>query len=84
MAKNTGNDFRTSKLVESGGNKSWWTTVYGLDDDVPVSGIYRCLGADRKSPASTGSLSSAEPPQHSPQQGSIRWKLNVWTNTEGK
>lgn len=74
-----------SKLTKSDGKKEWWTTVYGPADDVPVSGIYRCLGCNREI---TSNAPDRFPPQnhhqHSAAQGKIRWKLNVRTNTTGE
>ncbi|BCX44674.1 protein L [Stenotrophomonas maltophilia] len=62
----------------------WWNTIYGPADKVEVSGIYRCLGCKREV---TCNRNDPFPPQpkhvHTPQQGPIRWKLNVRTNTEG-
>lgn len=63
----------------------WWTTVYSPGDEVPVSGIYICPGCNREI---TSNKSDPFPPQshhqHSPgQDGSIRWQLNVRTNTTG-
>ncbi|TAA46252.1 protein L [Pseudoxanthomonas winnipegensis] len=74
----------SSVLVQSDGNKTWWTTVYDPGDDVPVSGIYRCLGCKREI---TSNKDDPFPPQnhhqHQAGQGAIRWKLNVRTNTNG-
>lgn len=71
-----------SKLDKSDGNKDWWKAEFGPSDTVPVSGIYRCLGCGREVTCNDG---DRFPPQnhhqHSPAQGSIRWKLNVRTNT---
>ncbi len=73
-----------SVLVKSDGNKTWWTTSYDPGEEVPVSGIYRCLGCKREITSNKG---DPFPPQnhhqHQAAQGAIRWKLNVRTNTNG-
>lgn len=74
-----------SKLAKSGGDKDWWKKEYGPGEAVPVSGIYRCLGCNREVTSNDG---DPFPPQnhhqHSNGQGSIRWRLNVRTNTKGE
>ncbi len=73
-----------SAMVNSDGAKDWWKTEYSPSDTVPVSGIYRCLGCKREV---TSNDDDRFPPhdhhQHTSDQGSIRWKLNVRTNTQG-
>jgi hypothetical protein len=73
-----------SVLKKVDGSKEWWTTEYDPGDEVPVSGIYRCLGCNREV---TSNYKDPFPPQnhhqHSAGQGKIRWKLNVRTNTSG-
>jgi hypothetical protein len=63
----------------------WWKTTYDPGDTVPVSGIYICLGCNREV---TSNGDDPFPPQnhhqHSHEQGKIRWKLNVRTNTTGE
>jgi hypothetical protein len=74
-----------SRLAESAGDGDWWKTTYSPSDEVPVSGIYRCLGCNREI---TSNKPDRFPPQnhyqHTAQQGAIRWKLNVRTNTKGE
>ena len=74
-----------SKLTKSTGTGEWWSKVYGPGDDVPVSGIYRCLGCNREI---TSNQPDKFPPQnhhqHSVEQGKILWQLNVRTNTKGE
>lgn len=73
-----------SKLTKSDGDKDWWKKEYEPGEAVPVSGIYRCLGCNREVTSNDG---EPFPPQnhhqHTKEQGSIRWKLNVRTNTKG-
>ncbi|MBN5031286.1 protein L [Stenotrophomonas maltophilia] len=73
-----------SVLTAVNPTNTWWNTVYGPGHTVPVSGIYICLGCRREI---TSNQNDPFPPQshhqHSTQQGSIRWKLNVRTNTDG-
>jgi hypothetical protein len=75
---------KSSVLVESDGDKAWWKNEYRPSDTVPVSGIYRCMGCKREI---TSNENEPFPPQnhhqHTTSQGSIRWKLNVRTNTQG-
>lgn len=70
-----------SKLELSDGKKDWWKNEYGPGDDVPVSGIYRCVGCGREIASNKG---DPFPPQnnhqHTDKQGDILWKLNVRTN----
>lgn len=74
-----------SLLVNVKGEGAHWTTTYNPGDVVPVSGIYRCLGCKREI---TSNKNDPFPPQnhhqHTREQGTIRWKLNVRTNTDGE
>jgi hypothetical protein len=74
-----------SKVTKSNGNGEWWKEIYGPGDDVPVSGIYRCVGCNKEI---TSNSPDCFPPQnhhqHTTAQGTIRWKLNVRTNTKGE
>lgn len=74
-----------SKLTKGDKKFSWWTDTYHPGDAVPVSGIYRCLGCGRED---TCNKFDPFPPQnhhqHTPDQGRIRWRLNVRANTEGQ
>jgi len=71
-------------LVKSNGEKDWWTHWYGPSAEVPVSGIYQCMGCKREI---TCNEPDRFPPQnhhqHSSSQGGIRWHLIVRTNTNG-
>lgn len=75
---------KSSVLIESDGGDDFWKKEYGPGDTVPVSGIYRCLGCKREV---TSNDADRFPPQnhhqHTTSQGSIKWKLNVRTNTKG-
>lgn len=74
-----------SKLTKITPSKPWWTNTYEPGDKVPVSGIYICAGCSKEI---TSNENDPFPPQnhhqHSTQQGKIRWKLNVRTNTTGE
>ncbi len=74
-----------SVLVKVNPTNAWWKTIYNPGADVPVSGIYRCLGCKREITSNAG---DPFPPQnhhqHERSQGEIRWKLNVRTNTNGE
>lgn len=73
-----------SKLNVGDKKFAWWTTTYHAGEEVPVSGIYRCLGCGREDACNHG---DPFPPQnhhqHTPAQGQIRWRLNVRANTNG-
>lgn len=62
-----------------------WGKIFGPADTVPASGIYRCIGCKKEVTSNKG---DKFPPQnhhqHSAAAGEVRWKMNVWTNTEGK
>ncbi len=74
----------SSKLTKSDGKQVWWTTTYKPGDDVPVSGIYRCLGCGKEVTCNDPDpLPPQNHHQHTPAQGDIRWRLNVRTNTKG-
>lgn len=66
------------------GSEAVWKTEYGPAQTVPLSGIYKCQGCKREVTSNEG---DRFPPQnhhqHSAAQGSIRWRLLVWTNTSG-
>jgi hypothetical protein len=74
-----------SVLKKVGSTAAWWTTTYKAGDTVPVSGIYLCLGCNKEI---TSNEHDPFPPQnhhqHTAAQGSVRWKLNVRTNTTGE
>lgn len=74
----------SSVLKEAQPDKEWWTNSYDPGNEVPVSGIYRCIGCGKEITSNHG---DPFPPQnhhqHSHDQGPIKWKLNVRTNTTG-
>lgn len=75
---------KDSVLVQSDGAKDWWKTIYGPGEDVPVSGIYRCIGCNKEITSNAGDpFPPQDHHQHTQAQGKIRWKLNVRTNTNG-
>jgi hypothetical protein len=51
----------------------------------PHAGIYRCMGCNREIGIASGHIL---PPQthhtHTPQQGTIRWRLIVWADHNPK
>lgn len=67
------------------GTESIWRTDYTPSQTVPRSGIYKCGGCKREITSNAG---DPFPPQnhhqHTSSQGSIRWRLLVWTNTQGE
>lgn len=71
-------------LVQSTTGVDHWKKTYGPGDDVPVSGIYICLGCTREI---TSNSPDKFPPQNRHQHeftdGEIEWKLIVRTNTQG-
>ena len=66
---------------------SWdgWEKVYSPSDQVPHSGIYKCTGCNKEITSNKG---DKFPPQnhhqHGPNLSSIRWKIIIFTDTEGK
>jgi len=74
----------TSVVGKGNTTNDHWKKVYGPAENVPVSGIYRCLGCKREI---TSNRADPFPPQnhhqHEAGQGDIRWKLNVRSNTNG-
>lgn len=74
-----------SFLIKSTTTGDHWTTEYGPGDEVPVSGIYKCLGCRKEI---TSNKPDQFPPQnrhqHTAAQGEVSWKLIVRTDTEGK
>ena len=72
----------SSTLKKDKPNKEWWINSYNPGDEVPVSGIYRCTGCGKEI---TSNKNDPFPPQnhhqHSQDQGSVKWKLNVKTDT---
>lgn len=71
-------------LVLSTKDHAHWKNDYGPGNDVPVSGIYKCVGCKKEI---TSNKRDPFPPQnfhqHSSEQGPVRWKLIVRTNTDG-
>jgi hypothetical protein len=76
---------KASSLVESNGAGDHWTQSYTPGANVPVSGIYKCIGCKKEV---TSNKDDPFPPQnhhqHTPAQGAVKWKLNVRTNTTGE
>lgn len=76
---------KNSVIVSVNGDGEHWTKTYNPSDEVPVSGIYKCLGCKKEITSNRG---DKFPPQnhhqHTSTQGEIRWKLNVRTNTQGE
>ena len=74
----------SSKVTKAQSDKAWWKNSYNPGDTVPVSGIYRCTGCNKEI---TSNQDDPFPPQnhhqHNANQGAIKWKLNVRTNTNG-
>lgn len=75
----------TSVIGKGDGSQAHWTTVHKPGSNVPVSGIYRCLGCKREVASNANDpFPSQNHHQHDPgQDGSIRWKLNVRADTKG-
>ncbi|PZQ36299.1 MAG: protein L [Pseudomonas putida] len=73
-----------SALTRADHPSDTWNQTFGPGQIVPASGIYRCVGCRKEITSNHG---DPFPPQnhhqHSAQQGAVRWKMNVWTNTEG-
>lgn len=76
--------YRDSSSVVLAQDKPHWHTVYKPGEDVPHSGIFKCVGCKREITSNEG---DPFPPQnhhqHTLGQGKIEWKLLVRTNTQG-
>ncbi len=58
---------------------------YGPGQAAPRSGIYRCMGCGREAACNQGQpLPPQNHHQHSPTQGSIRWRLIVYADHNPK
>ncbi len=75
---------KDSVIDEAADDKIWWQTTYMPGEQVPKSGIYRCLGCGREV---CSNKDDPFPPQnhhqHSTEQGRIRWRLNVSSAPDG-
>jgi len=74
-----------SSIIDSvNSNKTHWQSTYGPGNEVPISGIYRCIGCKKEITSNKG---DPFPPQnhhqHPSSQGEVKWKLNIRTNTDG-
>lgn len=75
----------SSKVQSVVGDGPHWAKIHHPGDIVPMSGIYRCLGCDCEVTSNEGDPFPPQPGHtHTPAQGSIRWRLNVRTNTKGE
>lgn len=73
-----------SVLRKVDGTEERWTKKYSPSDEVPVSGIYRCVNCKREVTCNAG---DGFPPQNHDQHAAgkpILWKLNIRTNTTGE
>jgi hypothetical protein len=58
---------------------------YRPSDTTPYSGIYRCSGCGREVDSEQGKpLPPQNHHQHSPSQGSIRWRMIVYADHQPK
>jgi hypothetical protein len=73
-----------SAVYTADGTEAIWSTDYSPGATVPNSGIYKCRGCNREVTSNKG---DPFPPQshhtHTAAQGTIRWRLLVWTDTQG-
>lgn len=75
----------SSRLVPVNGTGAHRTTIYGPADKVPVSRIYLCVGCKKEITSNEGDpLLPQNDHQHGSEQGAVRWKLIVRTNTKGE
>ncbi len=62
----------------------WWTKTYDVGVVAPVSGIYRCPGCGKEIAHNQDTkLPPQNHHQHDPNQGKVRWRLIVRSNTNG-
>lgn len=60
----------------------WWSTVYNPGDNVPVSGIYRCLGVQARDHVERWQPILAPEPVQLPPDDALSWlMLMVATHT---
>ena len=71
-------------LTRITGDNSWWNETYSSGNNVPVSGIYRCIVCEKEI---ASNKDDPFPPQnhhqHTALAGKIEWQLIVRTDTEG-
>jgi hypothetical protein len=73
-----------SNLTKVSTTWAFWTSTYKPGDQVPVSGIYKCVNCKREITSNQGDpFPSQNHHQHPGGLGDIRWKLIVRTNTDG-
>lgn len=61
-----------------------WTTIYGIGNEVPVSGIYRCYGCGDEITSNKGDVFPPQnKTQHECQNKPVQWELVVMTQTKG-
>ncbi len=66
-------------------NSDAYDTDYTPGTSAPHSGIYRCMGCAKEVASNQGQpLPPQNHHQHSTGQGSIRWRLIVFADHEGK
>ena len=71
-------------LTRITGDNSWWNETYSPGNNVPVSGIYRCIVCEKEIASNKDDpFPPQNPHQHTALAGKIEWQLIVRTDTEG-
>jgi len=73
----------SQSVVLANGTEAIWTTDYDPTDEVPKSGIYKCRVCKKEVTSNAGDRFPPQNHHQHPQQGPVKWRLLVWTNTGG-
>ena len=72
-----------NNVLKANGTEAVWTTDYGPGQTVPQSGIYKCQGCKREITSNRGDPFPPQSHHEHSQQGGVKWRLIIWTNTGG-
>ena len=75
--------FDNSNVVQCAGEEAVWKTDYNPGNTVPQSGIYKCRVCKLEITSNAGDPFPPQNHHQHPQAGAVKWRLLVWTNTQG-